>query len=66
MGPDPFDFRFEERNACIEFVQRKAIQAFAGEKAGSSEVSFGRPPPRSIVLVHCTATSDCALALSMA
>lgn len=66
MCPDSFDFGFEESDACVEFIQRIALQAFAGEKAGTTEVNLGRPPPRSIVVVHCDAASDCRCMLSMA
>lgn len=66
MGPDPGDLGFEQRDARIELLQRIAIQAFAGEKAGGSKVFPGRPPPRSIVVVHCVAASDGNFSMSMA
>jgi len=59
------DLFVEKRDTCIEFVQRITIQAFAGEEAGSAEVVPGRPPPRSIIIVHCTAASDGNFSMSM-
>lgn len=58
MGPDAGDFSFEQTDARVEFVQRIAIQAFAGEEAGGPGVTPGRPQPRSVVVFHCSAASN--------
>ncbi len=46
------NLELEQRDSRVEFVQRIAVEAFAGEEAGGTEVAFGRPPPRSFVVVH--------------
>jgi hypothetical protein len=65
MAADTRDLGIEQRDPRVEFVQRIALQAFAGEEAGSAEVPLGRPQPRSIIIVHCDAASDWNGALSM-
>ncbi len=65
MGGYAGDLCTEEFDAGIEFVQRIAVQALTGEKAGSSEVAFGQPQPRSIVVVHCSAASDAKCMMSI-
>lgn len=41
MRANADDLGFEERHSRVQFVQRIAFEAFAGEEAGSTEVSFG-------------------------
>lgn len=65
MDADACNLGFEKGDTRVELVQRKAIQAFTGKKAGSAEVSFGRPQPRSRIIVHCGAASDSNRCLSM-
>lgn len=65
MAADTRDLGIEQRDPRVEFVQRIALQAFAGEEAGSAEVPLGRPQPRSIIIVHCDAASDWNGALSI-
>ena len=55
---DPRNLDFEKFDARIEFIQRIAIQAFAGQKARSPEVAFGLARSRSIFIVHCSAASN--------
>ena len=50
MLNDPIDLHPEEFHARIKFVQRKAIQTFAGEKAGRA--GTGKPLSGSILIVH--------------
>jgi hypothetical protein len=65
MGRRPFamlsnavNFCVKEGKSRVELIQRVALQAFAGEKAGSAQVILGRPQRRSIIVVHCTAASN--------
>lgn len=41
MYADTIDLRFEKGDARVQFVQRIALQAFAGEGAGGPEVALG-------------------------
>ena len=68
VSPGSHDLGLQKSDARIKLFQRIAIQAFAGEEAGGSEVEvfLGGPPPRSIVVVHCDAASDLNLSMSMA
>ena len=59
MRGHAIDLGFEQLDAGIEFVQRIAVEAFAGEQAGGIAARF-----RSIIIVHCTAASDALRLLS--
>lgn len=65
MVAHPDDLGLQQAYPRIEFVQRIAFQAFAGEEAGGAEVSFGGTQRRSIIIVHCGAASDSKPLLSM-
>jgi hypothetical protein len=41
MLSNAVNFCVKEGKSRVELIQRVALQAFAGEKAGSSEVAFG-------------------------
>lgn len=55
----PLDLSPQENDTCVKLIQRIALKALAGEEAGGAEVLPGQPPPRSIIVVHCIAASDC-------
>lgn len=63
MGLHAENLRFEPFDARIEFIQRIAVQAFAGKEAGVV-ASCPRSPLWSIIVVHCSATSDALPLLS--
>jgi hypothetical protein len=59
MGGYSLHLGVQENDTCVEFIQRVAFKALAGEETGGTEVLPGQPPPRSIIIVHCSAASDC-------
>ena len=48
---DAGDVRPQQGDAHIEFIQRIAVEAFAGEEAGCAQAWNGQPP-WSIIVVH--------------
>ena len=53
------DFRFEKLDALGQFLDREGVEVLPGELRGGVVLATGK-----IGLVHCSAASDAALAMS--
>ncbi len=56
MRLDPYDFRFEQRHARVEFVERITVQALEAELV-SGVSARANPTSRGIIAFHCSAAS---------